>query len=221
MTVAIPTPRALRSQRPARRPAPRLLLALGGRGPAAPAIAAARLAAARLGAEPQPVTVVDSLPVYYLGSGLEPLPPELVSSRRALARERLQRELDEAAGGRCAWGLDLFDGPVARTLARVAAERAAALVVMGIGRHAPLDRLLGEELTLQTLRLAPCPLLALTAAEIATLERWIAEGAEYRRHWAFIAPEQVDVPRSPFREHAQAPHPISASTNRDAPFADR
>ena len=160
MTVAIPTPRALRSQRPARRPAPRLLLALGGRGPAAPAIAAARLAAARLGAEPQPVTVVDSLPVYYLGSGLEPLPPELVSSRRALARERLQRELDEAAGGRCAWGLDLFDGPVARTLARVAAEREARLVVMGIGRHAPLDRLLGEELTLQTLRLAPCPVLA-------------------------------------------------------------
>jgi len=107
------------------------------------------------------VTVVDSVPVYYLGSGLEPLPPELVSSRRAQARERLQRELDDACGGRCPWALDLFEGPVARTLAQVAAEREARLVVMGIGRHAPLDRLLGEELTLQTLRLAPCPVLAI------------------------------------------------------------
>lgn len=160
MTIAIPTPRAFRSERRARRPAPPLLLALGGRGPAAPVIAAAQLAAARVGAEPQPVTVVDSLPVYYLGAGMEPLPPELVSSRRALARERLQRALDEAAGGRRVWALDLFDGPVARTLARAAAEREARLVVMGIGRHAPLDRLLGEELTLQTLRLAPCPVLA-------------------------------------------------------------
>jgi mono/diheme cytochrome c family protein len=36
--------------------------------------------------------------------------------------------------------------------------------------------------------------LALTDAEIATLERWIADGAEYERHWAYQPPERPAVP---------------------------
>jgi hypothetical protein len=34
----------------------------------------------------------------------------------------------------------------------------------------------------------------LTAREIATLEQWIDNGAEYRPHWAFISPERPEVP---------------------------
>ena len=36
----------------------------------------------------------------------------------------------------------------------------------------------------------------LTPDEIATLERWIAQGAEYRPHWAFITPARPDLPAS-------------------------
>jgi mono/diheme cytochrome c family protein len=36
--------------------------------------------------------------------------------------------------------------------------------------------------------------LTLSDAEIATLERWIADGAEYERHWAFVPPERPPVP---------------------------
>jgi hypothetical protein len=35
---------------------------------------------------------------------------------------------------------------------------------------------------------------SLTAAERATLEQWIAEGAEYQSHWAFITPRHVQPP---------------------------
>src|SRR5581483_11514040 len=35
----------------------------------------------------------------------------------------------------------------------------------------------------------------LTAAEKAILKRWIAEGAEYKKHWAFIAPARPGVPQ--------------------------
>lgn len=34
----------------------------------------------------------------------------------------------------------------------------------------------------------------LTAAQIATLRQWVAEGAEYEEHWAFIAPKRPAVP---------------------------
>jgi hypothetical protein len=42
----------------------------------------------------------------------------------------------------------------------------------------------------------------LTDAQIAALERWIEAGAEYRPHWAFIAPERSALPAG------EAPHPI-------------
>ncbi len=37
----------------------------------------------------------------------------------------------------------------------------------------------------------------LTAAQKTTLERWIAQGAEYRPHWAFIPPVSPQVPTAP------------------------
>lgn len=45
---------------------------------------------------------------------------------------------------------------------------------------------------------------SLTAAEKATLKRWIAEGAQYQPHWAYIVPKRPSVPvisRSEFRIH--------------------
>src|SRR5690606_16763843 len=37
----------------------------------------------------------------------------------------------------------------------------------------------------------------LTDEEIATLDRWIEEGAEYEQHWSFVPiPEEVEVPET-------------------------
>jgi len=35
---------------------------------------------------------------------------------------------------------------------------------------------------------------ALSAAEVDLFRRWIAEGAEYKPHWAFVAPQQAEAP---------------------------
>ncbi len=48
--------------------------------------------------------------------------------------------------------------------------------------------------------------LSLSAQQIALLERWIDDGAEYKGHWAFIAPTRPAVPRSDF--DARAVNPI-------------
>jgi Protein of unknown function (DUF1549)/Planctomycete cytochrome C len=37
----------------------------------------------------------------------------------------------------------------------------------------------------------------LTAAEVATLREWILEGAEFKPHWAFVAPIKVEPPAVP------------------------
>ncbi len=47
----------------------------------------------------------------------------------------------------------------------------------------------------------------LTAQEIDLLKRWVAEGAEYKPHWSFIAPVRPAIPEMP--GSAQA-HPIDA-----------
>jgi len=39
--------------------------------------------------------------------------------------------------------------------------------------------------------------MRLSAAEIATIDRWIEEGAEYEQHWSFVpVPDSVDVPEN-------------------------
>ncbi len=42
----------------------------------------------------------------------------------------------------------------------------------------------------------PSSNLSLTAHEIALIEKWIAQGAVYKKHWAFVAPEKPAVPQS-------------------------
>ncbi|SKA76809.1 Planctomycete cytochrome C [Prosthecobacter debontii] len=42
----------------------------------------------------------------------------------------------------------------------------------------------------------------LTEREIATLQRWVNEGAKYQKHWSFIAPDQTQMPR--WKAEAQA-----------------
>lgn len=53
---------------------------------------------------------------------------------------------------------------------------------------------------------------ALSPAQRETLERWIAEGAEYEQHWSFVPPERPPQPQilSTRPEIAEAAHPIDA-----------
>lgn len=43
---------------------------------------------------------------------------------------------------------------------------------------------------------------SLTDREKAILRQWIADGAEYQRHWAFLPPEDVPAPRTGFDDRA-------------------
>jgi nucleotide-binding universal stress UspA family protein len=55
---------------------------------------------------------------------------------------------------------EVHDGDPAVTIARLAHERAASMIVCGLGRHNVVDRILGDETALRLVRLADVPVLA-------------------------------------------------------------
>lgn len=136
-----------------------LLVATAGRG-AAEVLEVARFLVSRLAVRPLVVAVHEPTLAYLPEVGMSPLLPGLEEDQRALLREDVSKALEAAGGDASSWRLQVVTGPPARTVARMAGELDACAVVMGIGRHAPLDRVFGAETTLQTIRLADRPVFA-------------------------------------------------------------
>jgi nucleotide-binding universal stress UspA family protein len=152
-TVTAPGPVSLGT---APAPRPSLLVATDGRRASAAALLAAARIADRVGAAPQVLDVLQPLPSY----GEFPVPPteEWEEERATAAYGAVRRQLESVVGD--AWPTEVAFGPPARTIADVASERRAALVVLGIGRHGVFDRLFGTETALQVLRAGDRPVLA-------------------------------------------------------------
>lgn len=121
---------------------------------------AGRLAAASFGGTVELVGVCEPMPGVAAGMDVLPVPAELDESRRASMLDDLRRSVNVAAAGDPAWPITVLVGSPARTLAHEAERRGASVLVMGIGRHNPLDRLFGTETTLATLRESRVPVLA-------------------------------------------------------------
>lgn len=147
-----------------------LLVATNGRN-AAPVVTAARIVAGRLGVAPQVIVVSEPTGMYLPEVGMTPLLPELEVEQR----NRLIADVKAAVGAveeeASAWPIEVVVGQPARTIARLARERRARMIVMGIGRHEPMDRLLGSETTLITIREADRPVLAVAPGLAAPLRR--------------------------------------------------
>jgi nucleotide-binding universal stress UspA family protein len=121
---------------------------------------AARLASAAFGGTLEVLGVCEPMPGVSAGVDVLPVPAELDESRRATMFDDLRRAVQIAAAGDPAWPITVLLGSPPRTLALEAERRQATLLVMGIGRHNPLDRLFGTETTLATLRESRVPVLA-------------------------------------------------------------
>jgi len=121
---------------------------------------AARLAVTAYGGAIEVIGVCEPIPGVVAGMDVLPVSPELDDARRASMLDDVQRSVNISAAGDPLWPISILVGSPPRTLATEAARRGASLVVMGIGRHNPLDRLFGTETTLATLRESSVPILA-------------------------------------------------------------
>lgn len=121
---------------------------------------AGRLASSALGGTIEVIGVCEPIPGVAAGMDVLPVPAELDEARRASMLDDLRRSVNIAAAGDPSWPISVLIGSPPRALAAEAERRGASLIVMGIGRHNPLDRLFGTETTLATLRESRVPLLA-------------------------------------------------------------
>jgi nucleotide-binding universal stress UspA family protein len=106
--------------------------------------------------EPLPVAVLESEPIL--------VPPSFEEGRFEERTERLTSLLGDVAGAEHGWELEVVHGEPAITVADRARTLGAGLLLMGIGRHRPIDRLLAGETTLRVIRRASCPVLAVVGA---------------------------------------------------------
>jgi nucleotide-binding universal stress UspA family protein len=164
-TIAPPTGRVTAAPRVGR---PLMVAITGGSAPAI--VAAAQAAAARLGGIPQVVTVREPVPLYLPDAGVLPLHPDVEAEQLRRQLDDVTRALRLVANDAATWPVVVVEGQPARTIAQLARERRARLIVLGIGRHAPVDRLFGSETALQTIRMADRPVLAV-APDFAGLPR--------------------------------------------------
>lgn len=100
--------------------------------------------------EPLPITVPE---VAIVES------PEMLAQRQEDLRRRVQQQFDRV-GLIYNWPVELVCGDPASSIARIARRCEAAIVIMGLGRHGLVQRLMGDETVLRMLRLNSVPVLA-------------------------------------------------------------
>ena len=161
-----PSPRApnLRRQKLDRSIAQHILVATEGSESVTPEIRVARALADRFGSKVDVVSVVTPVvpaplisDVGLIGSmnPIAPPPPDLAGRRHRIGNQL-------ALAGRPTWNVTVVAGWPAEKIAEVAGELGATLIVMGIGRHAPLDRLMGSETVLQVIHETDIPVFAVS-----------------------------------------------------------
>lgn len=139
---------------------------------------AGALVAHRLGRGIAVISVIEPLAVYLWNPPSVPIPPDYEEERSHARWTFLEDQMRTAATGGASWSVDVFWGGVPRTVARAAHDLRSPCIVMGLGRHRPVDRLLGGETAVRTVRHADCPVLAVPAA-FGALPRTIVAGTDF------------------------------------------
>jgi universal stress protein E len=140
---------------------------------------AAALLAAHLGSTLRVLAVVEPSPWYFASADTGPIAlPDEEQERRAELLARVQQETRDALGGETAASVEVRYGDPARATTAAAREWGAAVIVVGLGRQLPVDRLLGAETALRIVRLADRPVLAV-AGPLDTLPRHVVVATDF------------------------------------------
>jgi nucleotide-binding universal stress UspA family protein len=136
-----------------------VIVATDGREQSDAALIAGRLLAADTDAL-RIASVLQPMPIMTPEAAL-PISPDVEASRRADLKRGVQIQMARAWSGDLA-DVELYEGDPATTIARLAHESNASMIVAGLGRHRVIDRLFGNETALRLVRVSAVPVLAVT-----------------------------------------------------------
>jgi nucleotide-binding universal stress UspA family protein len=136
-----------------------VIVATDGREQSDAALIAGRLLAADTDAL-RVASVLQPMPIMTPEAAL-PISPDVEASRRADLKRGVQIQMARAWSGDLA-DVELYEGDPATTIARLAHESNASMIVAGLGRHRVIDRLFGNETALRLVRVSAVPVLAVT-----------------------------------------------------------
>ena len=137
---------------------------------------AGAIVAARLGRRADIISALDPSQMYGWETGYGAFPRPIVQSLVEDRKRQLERELIAANVPLRAIAAEL--GSPTQVVTEVATAADAAMVVIGIGRHLPLDRLLGTETTLRVVQRSQVPVLAVPA-KFDKLPSIVVVGADF------------------------------------------
>ena len=83
-----------------------------------------------------------------------------IAERRGEQRRAVEAQLERITGKPRVHGVTVLDGNPAYTISRVAVDRRAALIIVGLGRHGLSDRLFSDETAVELARISRVPVLA-------------------------------------------------------------
>ncbi len=147
-----------------------ILVATDGKAGALGALRFASQIAARDGASVEVVSVYEPTDFYASGTPgtLSFIPPPSTPSGVDLTRDRVAAQVASIEGA-SGWPIYVETGPVARTIAEVAAERSADVVVVGLRQPGAIERWLGRATLLRLVSQARTPVLAVPPDAAGTL----------------------------------------------------
>jgi nucleotide-binding universal stress UspA family protein len=133
------------------------------------AVGALRLAAAlaqRHRGNVEVVAVMERLPIYGIISAetIAYAQRQIEDAGQMSLREHVEAQLAALDSTFAAWPLTVALGSPAPTIVRLAHEKEATLLLLGMGRHALADRWFGTETALRVMRLANVPVIAVPAS---------------------------------------------------------
>jgi nucleotide-binding universal stress UspA family protein len=136
-----------------------VIVATDGRDQSDAALVAGGLLAGASDERLRVITVLKPMPIVSPEAQL-PVSPDVEASRRAEAKRTVREQLGRVWNVPFNASVEVYDGDPATTIANVAHESNASMIVSGLGRHRVMDRLFGDETALRLIRVAAVPVLA-------------------------------------------------------------
>ena len=136
-----------------------VIVATDGRDQSDAALVAGGLLAGASDERLRVITVLKPMPIVSPEAQL-PVSPDVEASRRAEAKRTVREQLGRVWNVPFDAQVEVYDGDPATTIAHVAHESNASMIVSGLGRHRVMDRLFGDETALRLIRVAAVPVLA-------------------------------------------------------------